>query len=140
VTAGFLIRAGAYLIDLAIMSLALALVVVPLMWGASSLGQSSPILGGLVGLLAIVLAMVGSAGYLIWFWANRGATPGKRLLKLRVIRQDGNEPLGYTKAAIRALGYIVSSILGVGFLMIAFNDRRLGLHDMMAGTRVTRQV
>jgi uncharacterized RDD family membrane protein YckC len=138
-TAGFWIRLAAYLIDMVIVGLVVTAIIVPTAMLGGALGERSAILAVLVILLGSILATVVALGYQIWFWASRGATPGKQVLKLEVVRQDGVAQLGYAKAAIRALGYILSSFLGIGFLMIAFTDGRLGLHDMMAGTRVVRK-
>ena len=47
--------------------------------------------------------------------------------------------LGYGAALLRLIGYLASAmILYVGFLMVAFTDRKRGLHDMIAGTVVVR--
>ena len=40
---------------------------------------------------------------------------------------------------VRLIGYVASAMtLYVGFLMVAFTDRKRGLHDMIAGTVVVR--
>jgi uncharacterized RDD family membrane protein YckC len=94
-----------------------------------------PILVSLI-LGPVVLAL--GALYYVYHWGVKGATPGKRLLGLVVQAQDGSEPIGLARAAIRVLGYILSGLtLGVGFLMIAFGGA--GLHDRLAGTRVVRR-
>jgi uncharacterized RDD family membrane protein YckC len=69
---------------------------------------------------------------------SEGATPGKRLLGLRVVAEDGSEPIGLSRAAVRVLGYLLSGLtLGIGFLMMAFGGS--ALHDRLAGTRVVRR-
>ena len=51
--------------------------------------------------------------------------------------EDGSEPIGLSRAAVRVLGYLLSGLtLGIGFLMIAFGG---SLHDRLAGTRVVRR-
>jgi uncharacterized RDD family membrane protein YckC len=35
--------------------------------------------------------------------------------------------------------FLSAMALGVGFLMVAFTDRKRGLHDMIAGTLVVRR-
>ena len=83
--------------------------------------------------------MVVSIGYPVWFWAKRGATPGKKMLGLRIVREDGEEPIGFGTAFLRLVGYMVSGmILYIGFLMIAFNPEKKGLHDTIAKTRVLK--
>jgi uncharacterized RDD family membrane protein YckC len=77
--------------------------------------------------------------YYVYFWGARGATPGKSLLGLAVVTDSGETPIGFGRAALRLVGYWVSSLLfGLGFLLIAFSPDRRGLHDRIAGTRVER--
>jgi pSer/pThr/pTyr-binding forkhead associated (FHA) protein/uncharacterized RDD family membrane protein YckC len=84
----------------------------------------------------VVLAL--GAVYYVYHWGVKGATPGKRLLGLAVVAEDGSAPIGLSRAAVRVLGYLLSSLtLGIGFLMIAFGGS--GLHDRLAGTRVVRR-
>ena len=74
--------------------------------------------------------------YYVYFWGVKGATPGKRLLGLAVVTEDGTlaDP-GSRARCCALLGYLLSAAcLGIGFLMIAFGGR--GLHDRIAGTRV----
>ena len=94
-----------------------------------------PILASLV-LGPVVLAL--GAVFYVYHWGVKGATPGKRLFGLVVQGQDGTEPIGLSRAAMRVLGYALSVLtLGVGFLMIAFGGA--ALHDRLAGTRVIRR-
>ncbi|MEM7352454.1 MAG: FHA domain-containing protein [Acidobacteriota bacterium] len=74
-------------------------------------------------------------------WAIWGTTPGKRACQLHVTAGAGGQAgLGFPKAFLRLIGYLVSSVtLGIGFLMIAFNAKHRGLHDLIAGTEVHRQ-
>lgn len=111
--AGFWVRFGAYLIDFVIIML--------FAW--------IPLVG-----------WIGAIAYFILFWGAKGQTPGKMALGLYVITTDG-QPMSYGKAAIRYLGYMVSGfILSIGFLMIAFDDAKRGLHDRIANTLVVKRV
>ena len=77
--------------------------------------------------------------YVIGFWIWKSATPGKMALGLKIIDEQGNNLTPVT-AIIRYLGYILSGIiLGIGYLMIAFNKNKRGLHDMIAKTYVIRK-
>jgi uncharacterized RDD family membrane protein YckC len=59
-----------------------------------------------------------------------------RLMALRVIDQDGG-PLGFGQALLRLIGAILAAIpFFAGYLLILVDDRRRGLHDMLAGTTV----
>lgn len=77
-----------------------------------------------------------SLAYYIGYWKKSGQTPGKSIMEIKVIATDGS-PLSWGRALARYVGYIVSAIfLSVGFLWIAFDQKRQGWHDKMAGTCV----
>lgn len=66
-------------------------------------------------------------------------TLGKVVLGIKVTDMDGNR-ISFLRAAGRYFGKIISSIiLGIGYLMIAFTDRKQGLHDLMAGCLVIKK-
>ncbi len=74
--------------------------------------------------------------YFTFFIRIGGATIGKYLLGLRVLRTNGR-PLRTGRAALRALAYTLSSLpLYFGFLNILIDDRRRGWHDLITGTVV----
>jgi uncharacterized RDD family membrane protein YckC len=76
------------------------------------------------------------ATYFVGFWTLTGETPGMRLMALRVINAAGDPPR-FGKAVVRLVGMILAAIpFFAGFLPILFDDRRRGLHDMLAGTVV----
>jgi len=86
---------------------------------------------GAVGLGVLVLL-----SYLADFWAWRGQTPGLMMMGLKVVTVDGSKPrLG--RAFLRALGYLMSILtFGIGFLLIASDEHKQGLHDRIANTFV----
>jgi uncharacterized RDD family membrane protein YckC len=85
----------------------------------------------------VPLALLLGALYHVYFWSVKGATPGKELLDLRVVAEDGSSPIPLASALRRALGYLLSAAsLGLGFLMVIFGGR--GLHDRIASTRVVK--
>jgi uncharacterized RDD family membrane protein YckC len=75
------------------------------------------------------------AAYCAGSWTLAGRTPGMALLGLRVIKGDGDPP-GVRRSVVRALAYWVSAIFMLGFAWIAFDQRRQGFHDKIAGTYV----
>lgn len=86
------------------------------------------------------------AGYFIFFeWLWDGQTPGKRLLKLRVIREDGR-PITLWEAIARNLlrvfdatpGFLVP-IYSVGLIVIFLSNRDQRVGDIFAGTVVIRE-
>ena len=67
------------------------------------------------------------------------ATPGKRLLDLRVTGVAG-ERLTFFRSLVRFLAKLVSGLtLCVGYAMAAYTARRQALHDIIAGTLVVRR-
>ncbi len=107
------------------------------------LGVALPILLDLSASLAsLVSAGTGllSAALVIAGWAKWGTTPGKRALGLYVCQPGGPPGIGVGRALLRWVAYMVSmALLGVGFLLVAFNKDKRGLHDLIAGTAVGRR-
>ena len=67
------------------------------------------------------------------------ATLGKMALGIKVTDLHGN-PISFGKATGRHFGKIISGlILFIGFIMVAFTERKQGLHDMMAGCLVVNK-
>ncbi|MFN0138877.1 MAG: RDD family protein [Pyrinomonadaceae bacterium] len=99
----------------------------------------------LIAILIIILFLV-FAGYFAAFeWLWNGQTPGKRLLKLRVIRDDGR-PLTLWEAIARNLLRIADAIPGfiipvysVGLIVIFLSSRDQRVGDFFAGTVVIRE-
>ncbi|RDI96931.1 RDD family protein [Dyella solisilvae] len=64
------------------------------------------------------------------------ATLGKRALGIRVTDLDGKR-IGFGRATGRYFGKLLSAfIMCIGFLMVAWTQRKQGLHDMLAQTLV----
>lgn len=135
--AGFWVRFGAIFLDrilIGVINMILQAAVTFGLRGADGGGAS------VVGAMAIVwLLQFGvSASYETYMVGRYGATLGKMAAKIRVVRADGS-PLGYGRAFGRFCGKIVSSIIvGIGFIIAAFDDEKRALHDHMCGTRVIK--
>nr|WP_137677858.1 RDD family protein [Parerythrobacter lutipelagi] len=134
--AGFWLRVVAYIIDAIIMTVvqfALAAILgVNLMDPEASAGGGSSIL---LNVVSIVIAVAYFAGLESSSWQ---ATVGKKALGLVVTDIDGNR-IGIGRAIGRYFGKILSAlILLIGFIMVAFTERKQGLHDMLAGTLVVK--
>lgn len=84
-----------------------------------------------------ILTIVMSAFYLIGFWvAQNGQTPGKRMMNLRIVREDG-KPIDVFTGIIRYFGSWVSvAVLDLGYVWILFDGRHQGWHDKLARTVV----
>jgi uncharacterized RDD family membrane protein YckC len=93
--------------------------------------------------ILIVLLFLIFSGYFAFFeWIWNGQTPGKRWLKLRVIREDGR-PVTFWEAAVRnllrTLDMMPAPFYSIGLIsvFISLSDQRVG--DMVAGTVVVRE-
>ena len=100
----------------------------------------------IIAILLIILFLI-FTGYFIFFeWLWNGQTPGKRFLKLRVIRDDGR-PITLWEAMARNLlrifdalpGAVFLPIYSIGLISIFANSRDQRVGDMYAGTVVIRE-
>lgn len=67
------------------------------------------------------------------------ATPGKKLLGLIVVDDEGRR-ISFLRATARYFAKFLSAVLLLlGFLCIGWNRRKRGLHDVIAGTLVLRR-
>ena len=66
------------------------------------------------------------------------ATVGKKVLGLKVVDENGDR-ISFGRATGRYFAKIPSAlILCIGFLMVAWTNRKRGLHDMIANTLVVK--
>jgi uncharacterized RDD family membrane protein YckC len=83
-----------------------------------------------------IFAMSLSLVYQVWFLTQKGATPGKLALGLRVVTPDG-QYLSTGRAAGRYFAYLLDSFtFCIGYLIAAFDSERRALHDHVCNTRV----
>jgi uncharacterized RDD family membrane protein YckC len=132
-------------IDHAIQVLAIGLIVL-----TASILMSFPIIeqaisGAPKWVLAVMILMLFLifAGYFAFFeWAWSGQTPGKRWLKLRVIREDGR-PITFWEAAVRNLLRTVDMMpapfYSIGLISVFSTTRDQRIGDMVGGTVVVRE-
>ncbi len=132
---GLVTRAIAFAIDAGIINL-IALIV------GVGVGLALSILSIDDSLEVVLLACAGAAfvlwsiAYFVTFWSTTGQTPGNRLMQIRVCREDG-EPIKPRKALLRFGAMLLAALpLVAGFLPVLVDDRRRGVHDMVAGTVV----
>ena len=133
---GLVTRGIAFAVDAAVINL-VALVV------AVSAGLALSVLDPSNNAETVALAVGGVAyvlwtiGYFVTFWSTTGQTPGNRLLQIRVCRGSDRDVLRPRKALLRLGAMMVCAIpLFAGFLPVLVDNRRRGLHDMVAGSVV----
>jgi uncharacterized RDD family membrane protein YckC/Tfp pilus assembly major pilin PilA len=129
--AGFWRRTGAYLIDYFLVGFVLKLVAAVMITGTPS--------GGKAVLYILILIIGGSLYYALLESSAAQATLGKRALGIKVTDLYG-ERISFGRALGRLFAHLLSSlIVGFGFVMVLFTERRQTLHDKIAGTLVVRR-
>jgi uncharacterized RDD family membrane protein YckC len=133
--AGFWVRTGAALID----TVLICIILLPLLtaiygwayWDSTKLIQ---------GPADFLLSWIAPAALVLVFWIMKQATPGKMAVATRIVDAKTGEAPTITQLVVRYLGYYVSMIpLFLGIIWVAFDRRKQGWHDKLAGTVVVRQ-
>lgn len=92
--------------------------------------------------LIILVFIIQSSYFALFEWLWKGQTPGKRWLKLRVIREDGR-PITFWEAAVRNLLRIFDMMpayfYSIGLISVFINERDQRVGDLLAGTVVVRE-
>lgn len=98
-----------------------------------------------IALMILVVFLIFSGYFILFEWLWNGQTPGKRLLKLRVIREDGR-PVTLWEAIARNLLRIFDAVPGfvlpvysIGLIVIFLSSRDQRVGDIFAGTVVVRE-
>ena len=133
---GLVTRTIAFAIDAAIIDVVALLVGVGVGLALSILNVGHDVK---VVLLAVggVALVIWSIAYFVTFWSTTGQTPGNRLMRIRVCNADDAAALRPRRALVRFGAMVLAAIpLCAGFLPILVDNRRRGIHDMLAGTVV----
>ncbi|HTX88845.1 MAG TPA: RDD family protein [Bacteroidales bacterium] len=89
-------------------------------------------------ILKIFLGLLPVLYFTLWFRGRRGQTPGKFLVRIRVISLY-HERIGLWHSIERSLGYFASALeFGFGFIQAFWNANRMSLHDKIGETVVVR--
>jgi uncharacterized RDD family membrane protein YckC len=102
--------------------------------------QSAPKWVYAVMIILLFLVLSGYFAFFEWLWS--GQTPGKRWLKLRVIREDGR-PITFWEASVRnllrSLDMMPAPFYSIGLISVFSTNRDQRVGDMVAGTVVVRE-
>ena len=138
---GFWIRVVAYLIDGILLNIAFG--VLSLVTGISMIPANFSTMDtadavASMGQAQLVSLVVTWLYFALMESSARGATVGKMAVGLRVVTDQGNQ-LSFLNATGRFFAKFLSALLlCIGFIMVAFTDRKRGLHDIIAGTLVIK--
>jgi uncharacterized RDD family membrane protein YckC len=128
-------RAASWAVDGAALGVLLALLLLPVLDRADLVPPRRDVLVPVI----LVVALVAFAYQ--WLGVTlMGATPGMRVLGLRVVGPDGERPAPGRSAARAALALLSTALLGLGLLLALFTRSGQGAHDVVAGTWVVRGV
>ncbi|MDO8231777.1 MAG: RDD family protein [bacterium] len=118
--AGFWVRVAAWFVDALLVGL--------------PLGIMSRVLGDTI--YVSILAIIAVWGYILFMVTAYQATLGKMAVGLRIQGTDGDK-IGFGRVFMREIiGKILSSLVLIGYLMVAWTGKKQGLHDKIAGTVV----
>lgn len=133
--AGFWIRVWAPIID----TVLIAIITVPILlaiYGTQYFESEKIIEGPMDFLISWVLPAIA----VITFWVYRAATPGKMAISSKIVdAQTGDQP-STGQFVGRYFAYFISILpLGLGIFWVAFDKKKQGWHDKLAGTVVVRK-
>ena len=131
---GFWARVGASIID-TILILIICLPLVHLVYGKAYWISPSFVQGP----ADFLITWVAPAIAVLLFWIYRQATPGKMAINAKIVdAKTGGKP-STGQLVGRYFAYYISTIpLLLGFIWVAFDARKQGWHDKLAGTLVVR--
>ena len=136
--AGFFVRLAAYIIDCILVGLALLVIKIPYLFvwiinPDTFIGKPMLFKFSLIDIILYLLSLV----YFVLMTYFFGATLGKKALKIKVIKQN-NEKLSLIDVIYReSIGrYLSGLIIFIGYIMIAVDSRKRGLHDILCDTFV----
>lgn len=142
--AGFIARAKAFVTDIFMIGLPVALVIMVLFGyeETKSAGALDVIVGDqkalehrpdpTASLVQIALIM----GVHVVLWRRNGQTPGKKFAQIKVVDARTLERASYWQLCIRFIGYFLSFITLVGFFVGLLREDKRTLHDLLSATAV----
>jgi len=134
---GFCARCGASLVD-AVVLLALQSPVLFAVYGLDYLDLASQ--GLSAGPVDVLVTWVFPFVAIVLLWHYKQATPGKMAIGARVVNARTGEPLSIARCVTRYFATALAGLpLGLGLIWIAFDRRKQGWHDKLAGSVVVRR-
>ena len=129
---GFWIRVVAYIIDAIILGVVAGIIDAILHINLTD--PASPSRGA-----GSAISLVLSFAYFAGMWTYQGATLGQRIFGMKVVDANTGQPISFGKAALRWIGLLISFLVCfVGVIWVAFDARKQGWMDKIAGTVVTQ--
>jgi uncharacterized RDD family membrane protein YckC len=143
--AGFLTRFVAFSLDVALITVFLALAgwmitAIFNLLGFQGIREAIPLFNSFSDVVTAVFVSLNGVtvamAYFLVLWVFTGQTLGMMIMGIRVVAKDGS-PLSFWQGLRRIFGLIVSSLfLFLGYLWIIIDDRKQGWHDKIGGSYV----
>jgi uncharacterized RDD family membrane protein YckC len=87
----------------------------------------------------LIVQLLLPAVLIVGFWMWKSATPGKMVISAKIVDAKTLGEPSTGQLVVRYIGYFISAfVLCLGFLWVAFDKRKQGWHDKMAGTLVIK--
>lgn len=129
---GFWARVFASVVDSIVVLFALVPIAIVLKLAGIGVADGDPYAQTLVQLM--------TGAVIVLFWIARMATPGKMIIDAVIVDAKTFGKPGWRQYVGRYLAYFVSIIpLFLGLIWVAFDRRKQGWHDKLAGTVVVRR-
>lgn len=133
--AGFFVRLAAYCIDALVASAAAFAVRAAFMLVNADL---SNILFSYS--LPDILAYIAFTAYFVLLTKLCGTTLGKMAFRLKVVMSDGASISWLTAVYRETIGKYLNSLLCIGYIVLAVDSKKRGIHDMLCDTLVVYSI
>jgi uncharacterized RDD family membrane protein YckC len=134
--AGLVTRTIAIALDGAIVWSVAAAVAVTVGLGVSLLHIPTKVVA-VIASVGVVVSVLWSIAYFVFFWSSTGQTPGSRVMGITILDSRGHAGLKPRRALLRLIGLCLAAIpLLAGLLMMLWDERGRCLQDRLARTVV----
>ncbi|MBU0719967.1 RDD family protein [bacterium] len=142
--AGFLQRTKAFVTDIFMIGLPVALVIM-IVFGyeeTKSAGALDVIVQDAQALehepnpAASIVQIMLIMGVHVVLWRRDGQTPGKKFSNIKVVDAKTLEEASYPRLIVRFIAYFISFLSIIGFFLIFLRKDKRALHDLLSGTAV----
>lgn len=135
--AGFFVRSAAYLIDIILLNILICFFRFPLFLAKtinSDFILFKPILFNF-NIFDIFFYLIGSAYFVLMVYYS-GSTIGKKLMNIKVVDSNGEKLTFFNVIYRETIGRYLSSLLFIGYIILATDKNKRALHDILCNTMV----
>ena len=136
--AGFFVRLAAYIVDTVIVWAAMLIVRIPV-WVTTISSPDNFLVKDFIFQYSIkdILFYIMQAAYFVLLTYFTGSTLGKKLFQIRVVSAEDRKMTFFEVTFRETVGRFLSAlILSIGYIMIAIDKKKRGLHDILSDTNV----